>query len=147
MAELEEKEIGLLIEEIYKKLNKHGRALLTVALKSKKAQKEILEFIEWLKYDRNEVKYVNLTDLQVKHVLMKKGKAMFGYLVQTATDAKTGLTIMQNVVEQETYVNQQIYVIDYIQHAYGKTPKYMRADNEYYKIESLEYAFYNGSRP
>ena len=35
--------------EIYKKLNKHGRELLTVALKSKKAQHEILEFIEWLK--------------------------------------------------------------------------------------------------
>lgn len=47
---------------------------------------------------------------------MKKGKVMFEYLVQTPTDAKTGLTIMQNVVEQETDVNQQIYAIDYIQH-------------------------------
>ena len=69
-----------LIEEIYKKLNKHGRALLTVALKSK-AQKEILEFIEWLKYNCKEGKYDNLTDPQVKRVLMKKSKAMFGYLV------------------------------------------------------------------
>lgn len=77
-SELDDKLVDL-IEEIYKKLNKHGRELLTVALKSKKAQKEILEFIEWLKYNCKEGKYVNLTDPQAKRVLMKKGKVMFGY--------------------------------------------------------------------
>ena len=61
-----------LVEEIYKKLNKHGRELLIVALKSKKAQKEILEFTEWLKYNCKEGKYVNLTDPESKRVLMKK---------------------------------------------------------------------------
>ena len=107
-----------LVEEIYKKLNKHGRELLIVALKSKKAQKEILEFTEWLKYNCNEGKYVNLTDPEAKRVLMKKGKVMFGYLIQTVTDAKTGLIIMQNVVEQETDANQLIHAIDYIQHTW-----------------------------
>jgi hypothetical protein len=62
-----------------------------VALKSKKAQKEILEFIEWLKYNGKEGKYVNLTDPKTKRVLLKKGRVMFGYLIQTVTDAKTGL--------------------------------------------------------
>ena len=62
---------------------------------------------------------------------MKKGKVMFGYLIQTVTDAKTGLIIMQNVVEQETDANQLIHAIDYIQHTYGKTPKYIVADNGY----------------
>ena len=38
-----------LVEEIYKKLNKHNRELLIVALKSKKAQKEILEFHQMVK--------------------------------------------------------------------------------------------------
>lgn len=136
-----------LVEEIYKKLNKHGRELLIVALKSKKAQKEILEFTEWLKCNCNEGKYVNLTDPEAKRVLMKKGRVMFGYLIQTVTDAKTGLIIMQNVVEQETDANQLIQAIDYIQHTYGKTPKYMLADNGYYKIESIEYAFHNGITP
>ena len=136
-----------LVEKIYKKLNKHGRELLTVALKSKKAQKEILNFIEWLKCNCKEGKYVNLTDPGTKRVLMKKGKPLFGYLIQTVSDAKTGLIIMQNVVEQETDVNQLIYAIDYIQHTYNKTPKYILADNGYYKIESIEYAFYKGITP
>ena len=126
-----------LVEEIYKKLNKHGRDLLIVALKSKKAQKEILEFTKWLKYNCKEGKYVNLTDPEAKRVLMKKGKVMFGYLIQTCTDTKTGLIIMQNVVEQETDANQLIHAIDYIQHTYGKTPKFILADNGYYKIESI----------
>ena len=144
--ELDDKLVDL-IEEIHKKLNKHGRELLTVALKSKKAQKEILEFLELLKYNCNEGKYVNLTDPEAKRILMKKGRVMFGYLIQTVTDAKTGLIIMQNVVEQETDANQLINAIDYIQQTYGKTPKYMLADNGYYKIESIEYAFYNGITP
>ena len=82
-----------LVEEIYKKLNKHGRELLIVALKSKKAQKEILEFIKWLKYNCKKGKYVNLTDPKSKRVLLKKGNVMFGYLIQTVSDAKTGLII------------------------------------------------------
>ncbi len=51
---------------------------------------------------------------------------------------------MQNVVEQETNVNQIICAIDYIQHTYNKVPKYILTDNGYYKIKSIEYAFHKG---
>ena len=144
--ELEDKIVDL-IEDIYKKLNKHGRKLLIIALKSKRACKEILEFIEILKDNCAQGKMVNLTDPYTKRVLLKKGKTKFGYLIQTVTDAKTGLIIMQNVVEESTDAGQLIQAIDYIQHTYGKTPQYIIADNGYYKIESLEYAFYNGITP
>ena len=144
--ELEDKMVDL-IEDIYKKLNKHGRKLLIIALKSKRACKEILEFIEILKDNCAQGKMVNLTDPYTKRVLLKKGKTKFGYLIQTVTDAKTGLIIMQNVVEESTDAGQLIQAIDYIQHTYGKTPQYIIADNGYYKIESLEYAFYNGITP
>ena len=46
--ELEDKMVDL-VEEIHKKLNKSGRELLIAALKSKKACKKILKFIEVLK--------------------------------------------------------------------------------------------------
>ena len=144
--ELEDKMVDL-IEDIYKKLNKHGRKLLIIALKSKRACKEILEFIEILKDNCAQGKMVNLTDPYTKRVLLKKGKTKFGYLIQTVTDAKTGLIIMQNVVEESTDAGQLIQAIDYIQHTYGKTPQYIIADNGYYKIESLEYAFYNRITP
>ena len=144
--ELEDKMVDL-IEDIYKKLNKHGRKLLIIALKSKRVCKEILEFIEILKDNCVQGKMVNLTDPYTKRVLLKKGKTKFGYLIQTVTDAKTGLIIMQNVVEESTDAGQLIQAIDYIQHTYGKTPQYIIADNGYYKIESLEYAFYNGITP
>lgn len=144
--ELEDKLVDL-VEEIYKKLNKNGRELLIVALKSKKACKKILDFIEVLKDNCPKGKFVNLTDPYTKRVLLKKGKTMFGYLIQTVTDVKTGLIIMQNVVEEQTDADQLIKVIDYIQYTYDKTPQYLLADNGYYKIESLEYAFYNGITP
>ncbi|WP_458406611.1 transposase [Methanobrevibacter sp.] len=144
--ELEDKLVDL-VEEIYKKLNKNGRELLIVALKSKKACKKILDFIEVLKDNCPKGKFVNLTDPYTKRVLLKKGKTMFGYLIQTVTDVKTGLIIMQNVVEEQTDASQLIKVIDYIQYTYDKTPQYLLADNGYYKIESLEYAFYNGITP
>ena len=136
-----------LVEEIFKKLNKHGRDLLIVALKSKKSHEQILEFIEELKFNCDEGKYVNLTDPKTRRVLIKKGRVRFGYLIQTVSDAKTGLIIMQNVVEEQTDANQLIPAIDYIQYTYGKTPKYILADNGYYKIESIEYAFFHGITP
>ena len=139
--------IADLVEDIYRKLNKHGRDLLIVALKSKKACGEILEFIEVLKANCAEGKRVNLTDPKTRRVLMKKGKVRFGYLIQTVSDAKTGFIIMQNVVEEQTDANQIIPAIDYIQETYGKTPEYILADNGYYKIEALEYAFSNGITP
>ena len=37
--------------------------------------------------------------------------------------------------------------IDYIQHTYGKTPKYILTDNEYYKIDSIKYALQNRITP
>lgn len=144
--ELEDKIVNL-VEEIHKKLNKNGRELLTVALKSKKACKKILNFIKILKNNCKKGKYVNLTDPKSKRVLIKKGRVMFGYLIQTVTDAKTGLIIMQNVVEDQTDSNQLIPTIDYIQQTYGKTPEYILADNGYYKIEAIEYAFYNEITP
>jgi len=143
---LEDKIVNL-VEEIHKKLNKNGRELLTVALKSKKACKKILNFIKILKNNCKKGKYVNLTDPKSKRVLIKKGRVMFGYLIQTVTDAKTGLIIMQNVVEDQTDSNQLIPTIDYIQQTYGKTPEYILADNGYYKIEAIEYAFYNEITP
>ena len=73
-----------------------------------------MEFIEWLKCNCNKGKYVNLTDPESKRVLMKKGKVMFGYLIQTVSDTKSGLIIMQNVVEDSTDANQLIPAIDYI---------------------------------
>ena len=77
--------IADLVEEIYKNLNKHGRELLIMALKSKRAYKEILEFIELLKSHCAEGKLVNLTDPKTRRVMTKKGKVRFGYLVQTVT--------------------------------------------------------------
>lgn len=136
-----------LVEEIYKKLNKHGRRLLIVALKSKKTSKEVLEFIQVLKYNCDEGKLVNLTDPKTRRVLSKKGKVQFGYLIQTVTDTKTGFIIMQNVVEEQTDANQLINAIDYIQHTYDKTPQYILADNGYYKIQAIEYAFQQGITP
>ena len=144
--ELNEK-IADLVDEIYKNLNKHGRELLIIALKSKRAYKETLEFIELLKSNCSEGKLVNLTDPKTRRVLIKKGKIRLGYLVQTVTDTKTGLIIMQNVVEEQTDAYQLIHAIDYIQQTYGKIPKYMLADNGYYQIEALEYAFYNEITP
>lgn len=78
---------------------------------------------------------------------MKKGKVMFWYLIQTVSDTKSGLIIMQNVIKDSTDANQLIPTIDYIYHTYGKIPKYILADNGYYKIESIEYAPYNGITP
>ena len=100
-----------------------------------------------LKSNCSEGKLVNLTDPKTRRVLIKKGKVRFGYLVQTVTDTKTGLIIMQNVVEEQTDAYQLIHAIDYIQQTYGKIPKYMLADNGYYQIEALEYAFYNEITP
>ena len=139
--------IADLVDEIYKNLNKHGRELLTIALTSKKAYKEILEFIDLLKSNCGEGKLVNLTDPKTRRVLTKKGKVKFGYLIQTVTETKTGLILMQNVVPEQTDANQLIYAIDYIYQNYGRLPKYMLADNGYYQIDALEYAFYHGVNP
>ena len=49
-----------------------GRELLTIALTSKKAYKEILEFIDLLKSNCGEGKLVNLTDPKTRRVLTKK---------------------------------------------------------------------------
>ena len=139
--------IADLVDEIYKNLNKHGRELLIIALTSKKAYKEILEFIELLKSNCGEGKLVNLTDPKTRRVLTKKGKVKFGYLIQTVTETKTGIILMQNVVSEQTDANQLIYAIDYLYQTYGRLPKYILADNGYYQIEALEYAFIHGVIP
>ena len=108
---------------------------------------EILDFLEVLKANSSEGKLVNLTDPKTQRVLLKKGKVRFGYLIQTVTDTKTGFIIMQNLVEDKTDANQLIPALDYIQYTYGVTPKYILADNGYYKIEALEHAFINGTTP
>ena len=139
--------IADLVDEIYKNLNKHGRELLIIALKSKKAYNEILDIIFLLKSNCDEGKTVNLTDPKTRRVLTKKGKIRFGYLIQTVTDTKTGIILMQNVVSEQTDANQLIPAIDYLYQTYGKLPKYILADNGYYQIEALEYAFINKITP
>ena len=103
-----------------------------------------MNFIDLLKANCGEGKLVNLTDPKTHRVLTKKGKVKFGYLIQTVTETKTGLILMQNVVPEQTDANQLINAIDYIYQNYARLPKYMLADNGYYQITALEYAFYLG---
>ena len=135
------------IDEIYATLNKYGRELLIIALKSKKTQKEVLDFLYELKEQCDGKTYVNLTDPDCRRIKLKDGRIRFGYTVQTLRDAKTGIILMQNVVQDENDVNQLIPAIDYIYKTYCKLPKYILADNGYYKIEAIEYAIKKGVTP
>ena len=146
MDELPEDMIDL-IDEIYHNLNEHGRQLLQIALTSNKARDEILDRIEVLKENYDGHNRVNLTDPEARKMHMKDDTIKFAYLLQTVTDVKTGLIIMQRIVEDKTDRYQLTLAIDYIIDTYNIVPKYILADNGYYGLDQIEYAYSHGIIP
>ena len=78
---------------------------------------------------------------------MKDDTIRFAYLLQTVTDAKTGLIIMQRIVEDKTDRYQLAPAIDYIIDTYNVVPEYILADNGYYGLDQIEYAYSRGIIP
>ena len=101
MDELPEDMIDL-IDEIYHNLNEHGRQLLQIALTSKKARNEILDTLELFKENYDGNNRVSLTDPEAHKMHMKDDTIKFAYLLQTVVDVKTGLILMQKIVEDKT---------------------------------------------
>ena len=146
MDELPEDMIGL-IDEIHHNLNKHGRQLLQIALISKKARDEVLDIIEELKDNYDSHNRVNLTDPEARKMHMKDDTTKFAYLLQTVVDVKTGLIIMQRVVEDKTDRYQLAPAIDYIIDTYNVIPDFILADNGYYGLDQIEYSYSQGIIP
>ena len=146
MDELPEDMIDL-IDEIHHNLNKHGIQLLQIALTSNKARDEILDRIEVLKENYDGSNRVNLTDPEARKMHMKDDKIRFAYLLQTVTDVKTGLIIMQRIVEDKIDRYQLAPAIDYIIDTYNIVPEYILADNGYYGLDQIEYAYSRGIIP
>ena len=146
MDELPEDMIDL-INEIHHNLNKHGRQLLQIALNSNKARDEILDRIEVLKENYDGHNRVNLTDPEARKMHMKDDTIQFAYLLQTITDVKTGLIIMQRIVEDKIDRYQLAPAIDYIIDTYNIVPQYILADNGYYGLDQIEYAYSKGIIP
>ena len=146
MDELPEDMIDL-IDEIHHNLNKHGRQLLQIALSSKKSRDEILDRIEVLKENYDGKHRVNLTDPEARKMHMKDDTTRFAYLLQTVTDVKTGLIIMQRIVENKTDRYQLAPAINYIIDTYNIVPEYILADNGYYGLDQIEYAYSRGIIP
>ena len=136
-----------LIDEIYHNLNKSGRELLQVALCSKKSRDMILGVIDELKDNYDGKHYVSLTDPESHKMHMKDGTTRYAYLLQTVKDVKTGLTIMQRLVQDKTDRYQIKPAIDYIIETYDVVPKYILADNGYYGLDQIEYAYSKGITP
>ena len=136
-----------LIDEIHHNLNKHGRQLLQIALTSNKARDEILDIIEVLKENYDGNNRVNLTDPEARKMHMKDDTIKFAYLLQTVVDVKTGLIIMQRIVEDKTDRYQLKPAIDYIIETYNVVPEYILADNGYYGLDQIEYAYSKGITP
>lgn len=136
-----------LIDEIHHNLNKYGRQLLQIALTSKKSRNEILDRIEVLKdnYDGNN--RVSISDPEARKMHMKDDTIKFAYLLQTVTDVKTGLILMQRVVEDKTDRYQLAPAIDYIIDTYNVVPEYILADNGYYGLDQIEHAYSRGIMP
>ena len=63
-------------------------------------------------YDGNN--RVSLTDPEAHKMHMKDDTIKFAYLLQTVVDVKTGLILMQKIVEDKTDRYQLISAIDYI---------------------------------
>ena len=103
-----------LIDEIHHNLNKHGRQLLQIALSSKKARDEILDRIEVLKENYDGNNRVSVTDSEARKMHMKDDTIKFAYLLQTVVDVKTGLILIQRIVEDKTDRYQLAPAIDYI---------------------------------
>ena len=146
MDELPEDMIDL-IDEIYHNLNEHGRQLLQIALSSKKARNEVLDRIEVLKENYDGKNRVSVTDPEARKMHMKDDTIQFAYLLQTVTDVKTGLIIMQRIVEDKTDRYQLALAIDYIIDTYNAVPEYILADNGYYGLDQIEYAYSRGIIP
>ena len=90
---------------------------------------------------------VNLTDPEAQKMHMKDDTIKFAYLLQTVTDVKTGLIIMQKVVEDKTDRYQLAPAIDYIMDTYNVVPEHILADNAYYGLDQIEYAYSHGIIP
>lgn len=136
-----------LIDEIYHNLNEHGRKLLQIALTSKKARNEILDTIEVLKENYDGNNRVSITDPEARKMHMKDDKIKFAYLLQTVVDVKTGLILMQRIVEDKTDRYQLKPTINYIIKTYDVVPEYVLADNGYYGLDQIEYAYSQGIIP
>ena len=121
MDELPEDMIDL-IDEIYHNLNEHGRQLLQIALTSKKSRNEILDTLELLKENYDGNNRVSLTDPEAHKMHMKDDTIKFAYLLQTVVDVKTGLILMQKIVEDKTDRYQLTPAIDYIIETYNVVP-------------------------
>ena len=146
MDELPEDMIDL-IDEIYHNLNEHGRQLLQIALTSKKARNEILNKLEVLKENYDGNNRVSLTDPEAHKMHMKDDTIKFAYLLQTVVDVKMGLILMQRIVEDKTDRYQLKPAIDYIIETYNVVPEYILADNGYYGLDQIEYAYSHGIIP
>ena len=130
-----------LIDEIHHNLNQYGRQLLQIALSSKKARDEILDTIEVLKENYDGNNRVSVTDPEARKMHMKDDTIKFAYLLQTVVDVKTGLILMQRIVADKTDRYQLAPAIDYIIETYDVVPEYILADNGYYGLDQIEYAY------
>ena len=95
-------------------------------------------------YDGNN--RVSLTDPEARKMHMKDDTIKFAYLLQTVVDVKTGLILMQRIVEDKTDRHQLKPAIDYIIET-NVVPKYILADNGYYGLDQIEYAYSQGIIP
>ena len=85
-------------------------------------------------YDGNN--RVSLTDPEARKMHMKDDTIKFAYLLQTVVDVKTGLILMQRIVEDKTDRYQLKPAIDYIIETYNVIPEYILADNGYLWLRS-----------
>ena len=136
-----------LIDEIYHNLNEPGRQLLQIALKSKKLRNEILDTLEDMKENYDGNNRVSITDSEARKMHMKDDTIKFAYLLQTVVDVKTGLILMQRIVEDKTDRYHLAPAIDYIIDTYNVVPEYILADNGYYGLDQIEYAYSQGIIP
>ena len=133
-----------LIDEIYHNLNQHGRQLLKIALTSKKLRNDILDKLDVLKENYDGNNRVSVTDPEARKMHMKDDTIKFAYLLQTVVDVKTGLILMQRIVEDKIDRYQLAPAIDYIIETYNVVPEYILADNGYYGLDQIEYAYSKG---
>ena len=93
-------------------------------------------------YDGNN--RVSVTDPEARKMHMKDDTIKFAYLLQTVVDVKTGLILMQRIVEDKIDRYQLAPAIDYIIETYNVVPEYILADNGYYGLDQIEYAYSKG---
>ena len=90
-------------------------------------------------YDGNN--RVSVTDPEARKMHMKDDTIKFAYLLQTVVDVKTELILMQRIVEDKTDRHQLKPAIGYIIETYNVVPEYILADNGYYGLDQIEYAY------